>query len=288
MYEACPGGWAEDVAAQGHRAFVADGAAGLTVLDASDPAHMATVGSVTAEGAHFIDVVVDGPRVFAADTGFGLRIIDAADPGAPRIVASVPYTTQWESRGLALGGDMLFAAASKVPIERMFEGEWPEDVLALDVTDPLVPSAESWLEVGGWPKGMAAGAGRLYLVSGRDMGRDFGPFPSTLMVWRGVGRGAAGARKWSTKLAEVPQGVAAAGDYAFVADREAGLVVVDVSDEALDRPTPTPSATPTKAPTATPRPGEVTATPPPMSTPMPSPTAAGPVVERVYLPKVDG
>ncbi|MFQ5460779.1 MAG: LVIVD repeat-containing protein, partial [Anaerolineae bacterium] len=283
---AATAGTAQDFAVQGDNVLVADGGAGLTVMDASDPARLTATGSVTATGSYFVDVVVDGPHVFAADTGFGLRVVDTADPAAPRIAASVPYTTQWESRGLALGGDRLFAVASQVPIERMFEGEWPEDVLAVEVTDPRAPRAEGWLEVGGWPKGMATDAGRLYLVSGRDTGRDFGPFPSTVMVWRDVAAGPVGARQWSTKLPEVPQGVAAAGDHAYVADREAGLMVVDVSDEALDRPTPPPSPTPTRVPSATPRPGEVTATPLPTSTVLPSPTAERPAPPRVYLPAV--
>lgn len=75
--------WSVRLAA-GH-AFVMNGAAGLAVIDVSDPATPALVASLALD-AIARDLVLDGDRLYAALGSDGVATIDVADPAAPALL----------------------------------------------------------------------------------------------------------------------------------------------------------------------------------------------------------
>jgi hypothetical protein len=86
--------YAYDVAVAGSYAYVADGYAGLRVIDISDPTAPLEVGSCSTPGdAH--GVAVAGSYAYVADGSGGLRVIDVSDPSA---LAEVEY---WDTPGRA-------------------------------------------------------------------------------------------------------------------------------------------------------------------------------------------
>ena len=73
----------EGVAVSGGYAYVADGDAGLWIVDVSDPGTPAVTGGCDTPG-HAYALAVAGSYAYVAD-GFdgGLRVVDVSDPGAP-------------------------------------------------------------------------------------------------------------------------------------------------------------------------------------------------------------
>ena len=79
VYPAYTGTW-DRVAAIGHAAYVARGADGLHVIDATDPDHPVEASSWNS-GDFTYDIAVDGNRVYSCDGTNGLVVFDAAaDP----------------------------------------------------------------------------------------------------------------------------------------------------------------------------------------------------------------
>jgi hypothetical protein len=92
-------------------AWVADGQAGLRVVDITDPGNLVTV-STQAIGGQSRDVVrsrVGSPYCYLADDFYGLRQMDVSDPAAPVLIGSYPSA----DRGMgvdAVGGLVVLAA----------------------------------------------------------------------------------------------------------------------------------------------------------------------------------
>lgn len=85
-------GTAYNATISGHKAYVADGATGLQIVDIRDPSNLAGIGSY--DTPNFArDVGVSGSRAYVADGFGGLRVVDVSDPSAPLEVGS--YTTHW-------------------------------------------------------------------------------------------------------------------------------------------------------------------------------------------------
>ena len=78
---------AEGVQVSGNYAYVADGSAGLQVIDITDPTNPTVVGSADtssyANGVH-----VSGNYAYVADTTSGLQVVDITDPTNPAVVGS--------------------------------------------------------------------------------------------------------------------------------------------------------------------------------------------------------
>ena len=72
-----------DVEVVGNLAFVADGAAGLRVLDVSDPASPSEIGALDTPGLA-TDVEVVGDRAYLADGPGGVRRVQITPAAAPR------------------------------------------------------------------------------------------------------------------------------------------------------------------------------------------------------------
>src|SRR4051812_37993631 len=74
-----PRGQAYAVAIQNGYAFVADGPAGLTVINVSNPANPQTVGGYDTSGTAY-GVAVSGNYAYVADYVSGLEVIDVSNP----------------------------------------------------------------------------------------------------------------------------------------------------------------------------------------------------------------
>ena len=80
-------GNARGVALDAGRCYVADGRAGLTVVDITDSANPAVIGNCPIPGAYANRVCVRGTRAYVAAGAAGLAVIDVADPAKPVLVS---------------------------------------------------------------------------------------------------------------------------------------------------------------------------------------------------------
>ncbi|MCP3974392.1 MAG: PKD domain-containing protein [bacterium] len=69
-------------------AYVADGEAGLQVVDITDPLNPFIVGTVDTPG-YAVDIALLGNTVFVADSGEGVQAIDVSTPSSPAIIGNV-------------------------------------------------------------------------------------------------------------------------------------------------------------------------------------------------------
>jgi hypothetical protein len=122
-------------------AYVADGDAGLRVVDVSDPAAPAEVGSYDTPGKAWDVVVASGPGgtlAYVADLDVsgvnnGLRIIDVSDPAAPTQVGSYSAGGACWTWGVAVVDNYAYIANFGCGLR------------IVDVSDPTAPA-----EVGVW------------------------------------------------------------------------------------------------------------------------------------------
>ena len=91
-------GNANDVKVVGGLAFVADGSAGLQIIDISTPDAPFIVGSFDTPGEAW-GVAVQGDTAYIADGDSGLQIIDVSNPSIPSFLGAVV------TPGIANGGD---------------------------------------------------------------------------------------------------------------------------------------------------------------------------------------
>ena len=73
------------MAVSGNYAYVADGDAGLQVIDVSNPANPQRVGGYDTSG-DAQGVAVSGNYAYVADGGAGLQVIDVSNPANPQRV----------------------------------------------------------------------------------------------------------------------------------------------------------------------------------------------------------
>ena len=79
------GGMAQTVAVSGNYAYVADGTAGLQVIDVSNPANPKRTGAYDT-GGYALGVAVSGNFAYVADGDAGLQVIDISNPANPQRV----------------------------------------------------------------------------------------------------------------------------------------------------------------------------------------------------------
>jgi hypothetical protein len=198
-------GFANNVDVAGGLALVAAGAAGLQVIDATDPSAPRIVGAADTPG-NANDVKVAGELALVADGAAGLQVVSIADPRNPRIVGSLD--TPGIAQDVVVAGDRLYVA----------DGAGGLRVLRLD--GPRNPVLLGSLVLPGEAKGVdvdpkrrlavvAAGTSGLHAVDLADETR-----PQLL----------------SSLATGDARDVALRGSFAFVADLAASLVAVDLAD----------------------------------------------------------
>lgn len=231
-------GRAMDVALLGDAVLVADGSAGLRVVDLANPAAPVEIGSLPRVVAGFATVVaVEGTRAYLGESGGGVSVIDVSDPTAPVRLSN--RAGLGHPRDLAPAGDHLFVSTN------LFPGFY-----VLDVADPAAPVVAT-LPLGGAGE-MTLHGTLLYTDAGIiDVANPLAPVLVTTSFFAGrlAIEGALGATKRpvGVDLAD-PLAPATGPDGAFVtsAARDValtgslawlpyggnifGLVVADVSD----------------------------------------------------------
>jgi hypothetical protein len=123
-------------------AYVAGSYSGLQVIDVSDPASPAILGSVFTPG-FALGVAVSGTMAYVAYAGdydSGLQVIDVSDPASPAILGSVftPYPS-----GVAVSGTVAYVA------------DYLAGLLAIDVSDPGSPVILGSVNTPGFALGVA-------------------------------------------------------------------------------------------------------------------------------------
>jgi hypothetical protein len=88
-------------------AYVADDDEGLQIVDVSDPAAPALLGSYDTPGdARGVQVV--NSTAYVADDDEGLQIVDVSDPAAPALLGA--YDTPGDARGVQVVDDLVYVA----------------------------------------------------------------------------------------------------------------------------------------------------------------------------------
>lgn len=200
-------GWAQGLTLSGNFAYLADGDAGLQVMDISNPANPQRVGGYdTSEYA--LAVVVSGNCAYVADGFSGVQAIDVSNPANPHRVGGY-QTSNMFAETLAVSGNHLFVV-----------GDEALHLRVLDISDPANPHQVGGCQIGGDADGITVSGHYAFLVDG-----DFGlrvvdiSDPSNPRL---VG---------SCQTDDDAEGVVVSGHYAYVTD-EVGLKIIDISDPA--------------------------------------------------------
>lgn len=196
-------GLAWSLAVSDDRLYVADDAAGLLIYDVRDPAAPRPLGGYD-NGGRLEEVLVRDGLAYLAYFDQGLKLVDVSDPAAPRPVAEL--ATPGNARGLDLVGDTLYVA------------DWLAGVHAIDVAEPARPQLLASYDTPGAAWGLRVRGDDVYVLD----------------WWGGFGvleLSAAGPPRYRRYAARgVPQQVAAAGDYLYVAHGDGGLQVFDIKN----------------------------------------------------------
>lgn len=247
--------WAFDVAVSDSTAFVATGSAGLTVIDLADPATPRQTGTLPVAAGDAVAVATTGSRAFLAAGRAGLLVIDVTNRATPQVLDVI--TSLADGLGVAAAASHIFVAAGP-------------GFTVVDASNPARPREVGVFGSPGEEFGtyVATSSGYAYLgASGSLVTFDVRDPPRALETSR-VDLGPAAFRGMAIKdgllaaatefdlvildisqpavpvlRAKVPMftgphraqavGVALSGRYAFVAQSQAGMAVVDLVDPAL-------------------------------------------------------
>ena len=199
-------GTAYGVARDGHLAFLADGGAGLQILDILDPANPVLLGNLDTPGSAW-GVVVDGTAAYVTDYTGHLQVIDVDDPANPVLLGSA--AADQPLMRAAVAGDRLYAAAREAGLA------------VIDVSDPANPTVLAYGDTPGTAFGVALAGNHAYVADGQDGLRVVDiTDPSAPTLVGGLA------------TSSIVYGVSVQGDLVCVTDLVDGLVTVDVSDPA--------------------------------------------------------
>ncbi|MAE63765.1 MAG: hypothetical protein CMJ18_05790, partial [Phycisphaeraceae bacterium] len=156
VFEQEPGDNATHSAIEGARLYIANGAAGLKVYDATDPLAPVLLGTFDEIEAH--RVVPMGDHVVIAARGDGTVILDVTDPAA--ITRVTTLETENESRNMLIEGSLMYVAQGSAGLT------------AYDVTDLTSPVMLGELDNAalGTTFGLALNGRHLYVGDARSKG----------------------------------------------------------------------------------------------------------------------
>lgn len=211
-----------DVHVAGEYVYVANDAGGLRVIDVTDPVEPTEVASVAF--ADRVDAVdVQGTHAYVAARSAGLHVLDLTTPDQPRTVGH--YATEDQVAGVAVDGAYAHVAA-------VYDGH-----RILDVSDPTQPEEVGFAIRGSYDQGYAwdvAVSGNHAYVANVEIGlrrvditnpADAAPTVELLQTVHYTND-----NRYRAEVLDRPAAVEIANDLAFVADQNAGLRIVDLSD----------------------------------------------------------
>ncbi len=193
---------------------------GLRVLDVSDPSAPVQVGTLGLVGWSY-HLVVDGDRAYLL-SGYGsshLTVVDITRPSRPVELALDP-ATPWLGWSLAtLDGRLLLGAPGPA--------EGPDEVLVLDVADPMRPRVLGRFEgIPRSPAEIAILGQRAYIAAGDGL---------VILDLADPGTPTVDGTYRPEALPLPDESVSVRDRYAYVAAGEAGLQIVDISQPANPR-----------------------------------------------------
>ncbi len=191
-----------DVVVVGDCAYATAGAAGLVIVDISNPASMSVVKTVDTPG-QASGIAVSGSYAYVTDNMLGLRVIDISDPASASVVGNLAMS--WAGKSIAVSGPYAYVSARLAGMQ------------IVDVSDPTAPHAHGSYNPG--HEVMAVGvSGTLALVA--DSGQE-------LMI---VDVSNPDLPSWlkTVPIGVAPEDVSVEDTYAYVAS-QAGLEIVDFS-----------------------------------------------------------
>ena len=239
-------GFAQNVSVSQGLAYVADGEAGLQVIDVSSPYAPVELGALETLGsAQAAEVDQRGldKWSYVAGGSAGLRVVDVSDPALPVEEGAL------DTPGLALGLDFLALNPSEIAPRYAYVADGEEGLRVIDVTEPALPVELGALDTPGSAVGVDAVELRVNFVTGLISNN------GVIRRFAYVADGGSGLRVIDVTDATSPEersffdtpGFAqdvkvlpqvdlagkVVGAHAYVADGEAGLQVIDVTDPAL-------------------------------------------------------
>jgi len=185
----------------GNYAYVADGSAGLKIIDVSVPATPTIVGSASMD--HVMDVFVSGDYAYVADGSDGLKVVNISNPATPVIVGSV----------VTEGAEGLFVSGNYAYVADL----WTLKVI--NISNPATPTVVGSLSMD-WVVDVFVSGDYAY-VADNDVGLKVVNIsnPATPVIVGSV-------------VTDSARDVWISGDYAYVADGSTGLKVVNISNPA--------------------------------------------------------
>ena len=243
---------AGDVVLAGNRAYGTAGAAGLGIVDVSDPTHPTALGFYKT-GAAARDVAYAGSHAYVVYGDRGLRILDVSDPAHPTKVGELAGLSATCS--VAVSGDHAFVGDC---------GAWSMELHVIDVSDPAHPSEVTSYPLGGAANRLLIAGSRAYVAAGfgglkildlsdPENPSEMGAYPipgfgnaydvalSGTRAYVAAGNGmyivdvsnpAAPTERGSYPMTNEARRVAVAGGLAYVVEGRQGLRILNVSNPA--------------------------------------------------------
>jgi hypothetical protein len=208
----------EGIAVLGDYVYGVDFDRGLVAVDLSDKTDPRTVSEVGIYGARA--VAVSGEHAFLTGTsGFGLQVVDISDPANMQIVGGIPHG--FRGKSIVIEGQHAYVGCNAVGTM----GLWA--VLAVDISDPVNPALMGWVEVFEGVDGpitdVAVSGDRLCVM---------------IMPWSGhsilkvldISDPSSPCVTGEIRTKDSCSDLDLSGRFAYVADRTAGLTMVDLTD----------------------------------------------------------
>lgn len=204
-------GSAQGVAVADSRAYVAvatwgQETGGLSVFDIAAPGTPQEIGfTAVAYPSSALGVAVVGNYIYLAAENHGLRTFNVSTPTQP--IETGVYQTLGTVRGVAAAGSYVYVA------------DWQGGLRSVDVNNPAQPVVRDAYDTPNpWPGGVATTGTHAYLVDGESL-RIVDTLSPTHLSETAV---------YTTPGTAVA--VAVAGQYAYIADTNEGLLILDISD----------------------------------------------------------
>ncbi len=198
-----PGDDVWDIDATERYAYIADGSAGLRIVDITDPAYPVEIGFYDTPGST-IGVAVAGDYAYLADGNAGLRIVDIADPAHPMETGFYDMP-DWVS-DVTLSGTLAYVADGSAGLQ------------VIDVTNPGFPTEVSVYDMPGLALDVVIANNYAYVADDYKGLRIIDISVPTHLSEVGF-----------YETAQAAQGVAIDGSHAYLATTSGGLRVVDIS-----------------------------------------------------------
>jgi hypothetical protein len=206
-----PTSWnARHVSVAGDCAFVS-GDSGLQTVDVSAPANPTVLGAYYLPSGYGQGLAVLGGYAYLTDY-YSMSVLDVSSPQSPTLLGSCGTTAG--SFGIAVSGSHVYLGGN--------EGLW-----SVDIADPARPSILQRLQTGGYPYSVVVAGNHLYAADADYEG-------GRLMVLD-VSNAAQMSQVGACAIPKDAERMVVSGDYAFIANGDAGLQIVDISNPASPR-----------------------------------------------------